>query len=266
VEGNAESPGIPYRRRYLAHRRRVAATGEAARHQVSEQREVGQHLVGDGVLQGTPAESGASSDHYLCDPHNPVPTCGGGLSVNSPVCVDQRPVECRNDVLVHSSPVLEDGEALVGDVEATLFVSTNVRDTDIHMKLVDVYPDGTAFNVAETCLRLRYRDSLSEPTLLEPGTIYEIRLKSITTANYFAPEHQIRIEIAGSNFPLADRNWNTGGDNSAETSGPAAEVTLYHDASYQSRISYWQYRGPFTVGEGHRIFSTDGSGTSSTSQ
>jgi putative CocE/NonD family hydrolase len=212
-------------------------------------------LWGDGMLTGEPAGASGpagAADRFLADPANPVPTLGSGLAMDTPVVVDQRPVECRSDVLVYSTPVLDDGIVVAGDVEATLFVSADVPDTDIHFKLVDVYPDGPAYNVAETCLRLRYRDSLSAPAPLEPGKVYEITIKGVTTANYFAPGHRMRIELAGSNFPNCDRNWNTGGANEAETAGPVATVTVHHDASRPSRITYRRYTGDFTVSAGHR--------------
>jgi predicted acyl esterase len=95
-------------------------------------------------------------------------------------------------------------------VDAVLHVSVDVPDADVFVKLVDVYPDGTAYNVAWSALRLRYRESMATPTAVTPGTIYEIRIKGMTTANYFGPGHQVRLEVAGSNFPLADRNWHTG--------------------------------------------------------
>src|SRR5262249_32212051 len=87
---------------------------------------------------------------------------------------------------------------------------------------VDVYPDGTAYNLADSCLRLRYRNGFEQPANLVPGQIHRVRIGGITTANYFPAGHQIRIEIAGSNFPLADRNSHAGhrNDLATDTSGP----------------------------------------------
>jgi putative CocE/NonD family hydrolase len=201
-------------------------------------------LWGDGRLTEDAGEP--SADHFVADPHNPVPSIGGDLGTYTSVCSDQRPVECRADVLVYSTPVLSEGVAIAGDVSAELYVSADVPDTDIFVKLLDVYPDGTAYNLADTCLRLRYRDSMTAPSSLVPGEIYRIEIPGITTGNYFPAGHQIRIEIAGSNFPLADRNWNTGGDNEDETDGPVAHLTVHHGADHPSRIIYRRYTGPVT--------------------
>ncbi|HET9894766.1 MAG TPA: CocE/NonD family hydrolase [Streptosporangiaceae bacterium] len=198
-------------------------------------------LWGDGELLDTAGGKGA--DHFISDPHNPVPSMGGDLGIDASVCADQRPVECRADVLVYSTPALQVPVSFVGDVSAELYVSADVPDTDVFIKLVDVYPDGTAYNLAEACLRLRYRDSLTEPALLVPGEIYRIEVRGITTANYFPAGHRIRLEVAGSNFPLLDRNWHTGGENEREDDGPIAQVTLHHGAAHPSRLRFRAYTG-----------------------
>jgi len=84
---------------------------------------------------------------------------------------------------------------------------------------------------------------MANPSLLIPGRIYEVRIKGMTTANYFAPGHQLRIEVAGSNFPLADRNWHTGGHNDEDVAGPVAHITLHHDREHPSRMEFAEYVG-----------------------
>lgn len=196
-----------------------------------------QSLWGDGTLAGTQDAPTQPTDVVLADPHTPVQT------LETAVVCDQRPVEARRDVLVYSTPPLADGVAIVGDVNAVLYVATDVPDADVFVKLVDVYPDGTAYNVAWSALRLRYRESLATPTPVTPGTRYEIRITGMTTANYFGPGHRIRLEVAGSNFPLADRNWHTGGPNADEVDGPVAHLTLYHDRERPSRLEFQRYTG-----------------------
>jgi uncharacterized protein len=202
-------------------------------------------LWGDGTL--VPAPGAAGKDEFIADPRNPVPSMGGGLAMDS-VCVDQREVECRADVLVYSTPVLDEPLSIVGDVRAELHVSADVDDADIFVKLVDVYPDGTAYNLASSCLRLRYRDGFGQPAKLVPGEIYRIEVTGITTANYFPPGHQVRIEIAGSNFPVADRNWHTGGRNDLASDGPVAHITLHHGAGHSSALHLRAFTGKVTTG------------------
>jgi putative CocE/NonD family hydrolase len=206
-------------------------------------------LWGDGALRQEPGAAG--SDEFRADPRNPVPSIGGDLGTGGPVVADQRPVECRADVLVYSTQALEQPISFVGDVTAELYVSADVPDADVFVKLVDVYPGGTAYNLAETALRLRYRDDIANPASLEPGQVYRVELRGITTANYFAPGHQVRIEIAGSSFPNADRNWHTGGRNDLASDGPVAHLTLHHGGDRASRIVFREYLGLVEPKPGH---------------
>jgi putative CocE/NonD family hydrolase len=199
-------------------------------------------LWGDGSLEDSAGAD--SADLVIADPHNPVPSLGDDLGADGPVCTDQREIECRADVLIYSTAALTSPVTIAGDVAAELYVSADVPDADVFVKLVDVYPDGTAYNLAQSCLRLRYRDGIEEPASLQPGEIYRIEIRGITTANYFPAGHKIRIEIAGSSFPLADRNWHTGGQNELMTDGRIAHLTLHHGEARPSRLRITEYTGP----------------------
>jgi len=202
-------------------------------------------LWGDGALVA--AARAAGTDEFIADPYNPVQSMGGDLATHSPVCADQREVECRADVLVYSTPVLAEPVAIVGDVSAELYVSADAEDADVFIKLIDVYPDGTAYNLAGSCLRLRYHDGFDQTAGLMPGEIYHVRVGGMTTANYFPAGHQIRIEVAGSNFPLADRNWHVGERNDLATDGPVAHITLHHGQGHKSALHFRAYTGQIAV-------------------
>jgi predicted acyl esterase len=80
-----------------------------------------------------------------------------------------------------------------------------------------------------------------------PGEIYQVRIEGITTANYFPAGHRIRIEIAGSNFPLADRNWHAGDRNDLATDGPVAHLTVHHGDGHESALHFRAYTGEIKV-------------------
>jgi hypothetical protein len=151
---------------------------------------------------------------------------------------DQRGVELRDDVLVYSTPVLDRPVEVTGPIELCLFVASSAPDTDLTGKLVDVHPDGRAMILTEGILRARYRNSLREPELLEPGEIYELRLNLWATANVFLPGHRIRLEVSSSNFPRFDRNSNTGGEITRETADQyqPAMNRIFHTAAHPSRL------------------------------
>ncbi len=117
-----------------------------------------------------------------------------------------------------------------------LYVSSSAPDTDFTGKLVDVYPDGTAYNVQEGILRARYREGFDRKVFMKPGKVYEVKIDLHATSNLFGPGHRIRVEISSSNFPRFDRNLNTGGNNFDETEWVIAQNTVHHSADYPSHI------------------------------
>jgi putative CocE/NonD family hydrolase len=129
---------------------------------------------------------------------------------------DQRAVESRHDVLCYTSEPLAEPVEVIGPVLAVLHVSSSALDTDFTAKLVDVAPDGRAESLADGILRARYRQSLSEPSPLEPERVYQVTVDLVATAVLFPAGHRIRLEISSSNFPCFDRNTNTGGVIAAE--------------------------------------------------
>ena len=123
-------------------------------------------------------------------------------------------MEARPDILVYTSEPFTEGVELSGPIEPTLYVSSDAKDTDFTVKVIDVYPDGRAYNLDESIQRLRYRDGYDKPLVwMEPGKVVKVTLQPLTTSNYFAPGHRLRIEVSSSNFPRFDRNLNTGGNN-----------------------------------------------------
>ena len=142
-------------------------------------------------------------------------------------------------------PALRACVPMSSGASAELYVSADVpdADADVFVKLVDVYPDRTAYILAETALRLRYREGAGIPASLVPGQVYRVTVRGMTTANYFAPGHQVRVEVAGSSFPNADRNWHADGRNDLATDGPVAHLTLHHGGDHPSRIVFREYTG-----------------------
>ena len=139
----------------------------------------------------------------------------GGNNCCSPDIVpwgpyDQRPVEMRRDVLCYTSEPLTADTEITGPIKLMLYAASDAPDTDWTAKLVDVSETGYAMNLCDGILRARYRESLSDPTLIEPGTVYENTIEVGVTANVFRQGHRIRLEISSSNFPRFDRNPNTG--------------------------------------------------------
>lgn len=185
-----------------------------------------------------------SSVSFRFDPNDPTPSIGGAITSGEPVMFggsfDQversdffgcrapgRKLIDREDVLCFETEPLTEALDVVGEIEVRLSVSSDCPDTDFHVRLVDVYPDPhlpsaeTAINIAHGLLRVRYRESWTNPTLMTPGEIYSISLKLTPTANRFRAGNRMRIMISGSSFPHFDVNPNTG-----EAQGAAQDMRV----------------------------------------
>ena len=198
-------------------------------------------LFGDGALVTTPPEKDAP-DAFTYDPMNPVPSYGGNVCCTgtaiTPGSFDQRKIEARQDVLVYSTEPFKDSVEVSGPVTPTIYVSSDVKDTDITVKVLDVHPDGRAYNLDESIQRLRYRDGYDKPLAwMEAGKVYKVTLQPLTTSNAFAPGHRLRIEVSSSNFPRFDRNLNTGGNNYDEDKGVVAHTRVHHSKLYPSSVT-----------------------------
>ncbi len=197
-------------------------------------------LYGDGKLSTQKPGKEDKPDAFTYDPANPVPSLGGNVCCTGNAieggAFDQRANEARQDVLVYTTEPLAEGVEVSGFIETTLYVSSDAKDTDFTVKLIDVYPDGRAYNLDETIQRARYREGYDKEVFMEEGKVYKLELTPLSTSNYFAPGHRIRIEVSGSNFPRFDRNLNTGGNNYDEAEGVVARNKVFHSEEYPSQV------------------------------
>ena len=192
--------------------------------------------AGDGTLSPAAPEA-APADHFTYDSANPVPTQGGNNLIAIPAGpFDQSAIEQRADVLVYTSAPLEKALEITGPVRVFLHAASSARDTDFTAKLVDVHPDGKAYNLCDGIIRARCRESLTAPTLIEPGRTYRYEIDLWVTSNLFKPGHRLRVEISSSNFPRFDRNPNTGHDFGADAELAKASQTILHDREHPSHI------------------------------
>jgi len=196
-------------------------------------------LYGDGRLSKSKPTSD-QKDSYTYDPMRPVPSYGGNVCCTGNAvkggAFDQQQMETRNDILVYTSPVLDTDTEVSGFIESTIYVSSDVKDTDFTLKLIDVYPDGRAYNLDETIQRARYREGYDQEVFMEEGEIYPISFTPLSTSNVFKNGHRIRIEISSSNFPRFARNLNTGGDNNNEDEGVVAHNNIHYSSEHASFI------------------------------
>lgn len=217
------------------------------------------YMHGDGVLAPEMPAAGAPPLSFDFDPDHPVPTIGGSVTSGEPVMVggafDQVegprffgsrepyiPLAVRPDVLVFETPVLAADTEVTGPITAKVWVSSDRADTDVTIKLIDVYPpsadypQGFAMNLTDGILRLRYRTSWETPQMLEPGVPVEVTVAAFPTANLFKRGHRIRLDVSSSNFPHFDVNPNTGAPEGRGLTRQVARNTVYIDRERPSHV------------------------------
>jgi putative CocE/NonD family hydrolase len=216
------------------------------------------YLQGAGRVSTAAPSGDGGSTSFQFDPRNPVPTIGGNTSSNNDIMLqgawDQRggehiwnstmplPLSVRNDVVVFQSEPLTEDLEVTGEIAVKLWASSSAVDTDFTAKLIDVYPASKDFpggfdlNIGDGIIRTRFRESLAEEKLMQPGTIYPLTIKLYPSSNVFKRGHRIRVDISSSNFPRFDVNPNTGEPLNRHRRSVIATNTIHHDASHASHI------------------------------
>jgi uncharacterized protein len=194
------------------------------------------YLRAGGRLTGDAPAAAEAPDRYTFDPNDPVedPHYEAGLGPH-----DQRAIERRGDVLTFTTDPLPEDLEVIGNIAIHLWIASSAPDTDFVARLLDVEPDGPAWNLMSPTLeviRARYRTSERDPELMEPGRPYELALRWGMTGNLFKKGHRIRLQVTSSFFPHVDRNPNTGRAVPHEAKLVSARQTVFHDATRPSRV------------------------------
>lgn len=186
--------------------------------------------AGDGRLDLVEPLTDEPADSFLYDPQHPVPIAGGAMIGAAAGIARQNTIESRNDVLVYTTAVLQSDTEVTGPISLVLYVSISAANTDFTAKLVDVHPDGSAYNVSDGILRL----SNSGPA--STAEILEIRIELWPTSMVFFKGHRMRLEVSSSNFPRFARNPNTEKNFATETNPVSSAQTVNHSSRFPSRL------------------------------
>lgn len=188
---------------------------------------------GDGTLsRAEPA--GEPPDTFDYDPRRPVPSLMAEDAQAAPR--DQSILDDRADILVYQTDPIEAELEVIGPVTLKLWAASSAPETDFTAKLVDVRPDGLAYNLCYGIVRSSYRDSYDDPRPIEPGKPYEYTIRMMPTGVLFRQGHRIRLDISSSDFPNFDRNHNTGRNFWSDSELRTAHQTVFHDHSRPSRL------------------------------
>ncbi len=177
---------------------------------------------------------------YVHDPDDPIRTIGGAnMIVHTPDgerdsqgqfnLKDPRyePYTMnRPGVIAFESAAVKDSLCIIGFPRVKLYAKSNIgglsdgpTDTDFHVRIVDVYPDGREYFVQDGCINARAREYVrmlvNEPekdwdipfegddipfTNINIGEIYEYDFNLLPIAYTFGDGHKVKILISSSNF------------------------------------------------------------------
>jgi putative CocE/NonD family hydrolase len=171
---------------------------------------------------------------FVSDPANPVTDPYDGLGAR-----DYRSFVGRKDVLVFDSEPMAADTELTGPVREEIYASADVPDFDLWVRLLDVSPDGTAYNLMSPgldVLRASYRNGSAQPELLKRGEIVRLNLDRLLTSNVFQAGHRIRVQVSGAFFPHFSRNLQTGKPEATSSEVRVAHIRIYNDADHASRL------------------------------
>jgi putative CocE/NonD family hydrolase len=185
-------------------------------------------------LNQTPPDRPGRYNEFFSDPAHPVTDPYAAYGAH-----DYRAFAGRKDVLVYDTdPLLTDTE-VTGPIRAEVFISADVPDVDLWVRLLDVAPDGTAMNLMSPgldVLRASYRNEKLQPELLKPAEIYRLNFDHLLTSNLFRAGHRIRIQISGAFFPHFSRNLQSGESEVTSSRMCPAHIRIYHEPDHPSRI------------------------------
>ncbi|HVO82234.1 MAG TPA: CocE/NonD family hydrolase [Terriglobales bacterium] len=188
--------------------------------------------AGDLWLQAPKAADEFAS--FVSDPAKPVTNAYASSGAH-----DYRALAKRADVLVFDSAPVERDIEVSGPIQAVIYLSCDCRDTDLWVRLLDVAPDGTAFNLMSPgldVLRASYRDLKKGRQLLSPHQVYELHLNNLITSNVFQKGHRIRVQISATFFPNFSRNLQTGESEATSARMQKATISVYSDRKHPSHV------------------------------
>lgn len=205
---------------------------------------------GNGKLRFSAPPAGEPPDRYTYDPGDPTP---------DPRAYEEREEDekrtrsalerrkeaeehhatvtaTRPDILVYTTESMDKPLTIAGPVSARLYAASSARDTDFFMLLSEVKAGGEILPLTQGKVRARYRRSMSKPTPITPGKVYEYTIDLWQTALTIDKGSRLRVEVSSAAFPLFSRNLNTGGHNEKETRFVRARQTVFHNARYPSHL------------------------------
>ncbi len=200
------------------------------------------YLADQSKLTTTVDEGSSAADAFDADPRDPSPSYGAARFnpfdpsvIPGPLDI-REVVESRDDALLFTTEVLGNNLVVAGGMRVRLFIRSDRKDTDLSIRLCDVFPDGRSMILTDGIARARFREGTDHEVLLHPDSIYEISVHLQEIAHTFLKGHRLRIVVAGSDYPRFDLNMNNGGPMYTEGDSLVSHTEVFHNAEYPSAL------------------------------
>lgn len=192
------------------------------------------YLKADGAMSLNPPTGEAGSTSFKSDPHNPMEIPGRAF----PGARDARKFEEQSDVITFTSDPLKQAVEWTGRIFAKLYVKSTVPDTDIIVRVSDVYPDGRSILLVDYPWRMRYREGFDHEVLMTPGEVHPVTFPVGWISQIFNKGHRIRVTISSTGAPLYEPNPQNGKPFTIEFPDDAQVATnsIMHSKKWPSQI------------------------------
>ena len=192
-------------------------------------------VLSSGFLQVAPPKG--KPDHYLYDPRD-LSTAALEATLDPGSLTDQSLIYAKRgmQLVYHSAPLEKDTE-VSGFFKLSAWLAIDQPDTDFAASVYEIRQDGSSVRLTDDRLRARYRESKRAARLITTRLPLRYDFSQFTfISRLITKGSRLRLVIAPVNSIYAQKNYNAGGDVSAESIHDArtVTVTLFHDKAHPS--------------------------------
>jgi putative CocE/NonD family hydrolase len=197
-------------------------------------RDVELFLGADGTLASEPGAD--ASTIYRYDPDAPTGVRFDVRDTPWEPPLDLGALESQDGVVCWTSEPLAQPLTVHGWGRLEVFAQTDGEDTDWHVKLADVNPDGRSSQVGWGCLRASYAADPQAPAPVAPGAVLPYSIELTPAFHTFAAGHRIRVVLASADWPWFARSLNRPGPIASQADPRVATNVVHHGTTHPSRV------------------------------
>ncbi|MDF2486689.1 MAG: putative hydrolase, CocE/NonD family, partial [Herbinix sp.] len=174
------------------------------------------------------------SFQYTYDPEYPVPSKGAEAmlhTINEIGSLLQPEAGYRDDVITFQSDILEKDLKIFGKTFVHLFIASDVEDTAFTAKLMEVKPEGHAYNIRSSITTIA-----AEVEDYRPNTMIEVCINMWDIAWTIQKGSCLRLDISSSDFPQYAIHSNYPGVWACNERSRKANQSIYFGNGLLSRI------------------------------